>query len=149
MAKYKHGDIWSELDNSCIILITTNSTINKRGELVMGAGSAKQAKDRFPNLPKIWGKSVRGFRDLDYNIIITELENNIFIGALQTKRFWKDPSTKNLVAKSLQKLQEYAESNPTIQFHCVMPGIGKGKLDINKILPFTDLCPNNITFWQL
>lgn len=149
MAKYKQGDIWSELGNSCIIFITTNSVTNKKGDLVMGAGSAKQAKDRFPKLPKIWGKAVRQFRDLDYHIIITEIEDNIFVGALQTKRDWKASSPKNLVIKSLKKLQEYAKLNPTVNFHSVMPGINHGKLNIQEVKPYTDLCPDNITFWQL
>ena len=47
------GDIWkSDCD---IIAITTNGVVKKNGELVMGRGIASQAKQRYPDIPKILG----------------------------------------------------------------------------------------------
>jgi hypothetical protein len=37
------------------VCITTNGVVTKDGRLVMGAGLAKQARDRFPGIDRLWG----------------------------------------------------------------------------------------------
>ena len=49
------GNIWDYYDKGHWIVITTNGTVKKNGENVMGAGIAKQASQRFPTLPKWCG----------------------------------------------------------------------------------------------
>ncbi|MEK6860596.1 MAG: hypothetical protein AABY07_01375 [Nanoarchaeota archaeon] len=43
------GNMWDELGKAELILVTANSNIKKNGALVMGAGAAKEARDRFPD----------------------------------------------------------------------------------------------------
>lgn len=44
------GNIWDYLGQG-IIAITTNGRVTPRGEAVFGAGCARQARERFPDLP--------------------------------------------------------------------------------------------------
>lgn len=52
------GNIWNYLESHCII-ISTNEGWNSKGENVMGAGLAKQAAERYPDLPILYGKFLR------------------------------------------------------------------------------------------
>jgi hypothetical protein len=52
------GDIWNLADSHWIV-IPTNCGWNSRGENVMGAGLAKQAAMRFPELRAVYGKVCR------------------------------------------------------------------------------------------
>jgi hypothetical protein len=45
------GDIWKFIGKADTICITTNGCIDKKGNNIMGAGIAKEAKERFPDLP--------------------------------------------------------------------------------------------------
>lgn len=52
----KRGSIWKYLEEpNTAICITTNASVTKSGEAVMGAGVARQAKERFPEIPKRLG----------------------------------------------------------------------------------------------
>jgi len=44
------GNIWDHLGNA-IICISTNGHLTKNGEAVLGRGCARQAQERFPDLP--------------------------------------------------------------------------------------------------
>lgn len=52
------GNVFEQLDLD-YVCITTNSILNKNGELVMGAGVALEAKQRFPELPKVYGSKIK------------------------------------------------------------------------------------------
>lgn len=52
------GNIWSVFEQADLFLVTTNATLNRQGALVMGAGIARQARDRFPGLDQKLGKAV-------------------------------------------------------------------------------------------
>lgn len=108
--------MWSLYDTSDLFLTTTNSTVNVRsGALVMGAGHAKQTRDRFRGVDKAlahyvqqnaidrvydktWkdvasfdtergGKVYRVFAD--YYLLVSENWPKKKLGAFQVKRgFW-------------------------------------------------------------
>lgn len=53
------GDLWElAAAASGWVVVTTNGTVNARGDLVMGAGLAGQATALHPNLPKLLGEHV-------------------------------------------------------------------------------------------
>jgi hypothetical protein len=93
------GDIWSfHPENS--IVIPTNTTLNQVGELVMGAGLAKQAKHRFPLLPQLAGDEIKAMggqaRVLhfpDYRLIL-----------FPTKTDWRKNSSWQLIESMLYYL---------------------------------------------
>lgn len=53
------GDIWNYHKEGHWIVITTNGTIKKNGEAVMGRGVAKQASLRFPQMSKQLGSLLK------------------------------------------------------------------------------------------
>ena len=55
----KKGDIFEDEHILDFVCITTNSILNKNGELVMGAGVAKRAKDLHKELPKLFGDAIK------------------------------------------------------------------------------------------
>ncbi len=48
------------------IVVTTNGVVNPHGEAVMGAGLARQAAQRFPELPRLLGQALRETGNLPY-----------------------------------------------------------------------------------
>ena len=49
------GNIWDYLGRA-VIAITTNGHITRKGDAVFGRGCARQARERFPGLPKRLGE---------------------------------------------------------------------------------------------
>lgn len=56
----EYGNLWELADEGCnALVITTNGFVRKDGQAVMGRGIAKEAADRFPELPKELGTLLR------------------------------------------------------------------------------------------
>ena len=53
-----YGDFWdlAKKLNIDVLCVTTNNIVKNNGELVMGAGIAKQFRDRFPELARHFGE---------------------------------------------------------------------------------------------
>lgn len=51
------ADLWG-LEPADARVVTTNGYVAKSGELVMGAGCALEAKERWPDVPKLFGDKV-------------------------------------------------------------------------------------------
>ena len=141
--------------NSDYFLITTNSTVKKSGEIVMGAGIAKSACDIIPSLAEDVYRLLLGREPLtckrlyklqDYNLVLLPEH---FIGCLQTKRDWKDSSPIELVEQSLLMLNIVALSMPSVSFHMPRPGCGMGKLNWeNQVKPLCQKLPNNVLIYK-
>lgn len=120
---------WSEAD---LICIPTNSTLDKKGYLVMGAGLALQAKRRYPDLPERAGQTIRPLcafnRFPEYGLIRIRVSHHVEIGLLQTKTDWRLPSSPELILNSLAKLKFAIESNDIKAVAMPLPGAGKGGL---------------------
>ena len=113
-----------------IIAITTNSVLNNKGHLVMGAGLAKQAKIKYPELPRLAGKWIKA-SNLEYGLYgwtVINLKDRQ-VGLLQTKKDWRDPSNITLILDSLIALQYYMTYlEPEVTVAMPLPGIGLGGL---------------------
>ena len=92
MPIYKTGDMWSAFEEVDLFLITTNSTLTRNGALVMGAGIAKQAKQRFPGIEKAFGTAVQSNCGNfgEYNLLVSPRWPTAKLGAFQTKMDWKN-----------------------------------------------------------
>lgn len=123
--KYMTGDIWElskQLD--AWVVIPTNKIVRSDGRAVMGAGLAKQAAERYPDLPNELGLHITSFPDqlfVEWPII-----------CLPTKHDWRKPSTLELVTvgcvqlKSLAKiLTSVGHNNPILvpQLGCGLGGL--------------------------
>lgn len=53
--KFLKANIWSLFNNNTILGVPTNMGWNSKNENIMGKGLALQVKEKFPDVPKIYG----------------------------------------------------------------------------------------------
>lgn len=128
-------------------LVTANSVVRSNGRLVMGAGAALQAKERFPDCDEWFGSYVRGACGSGgfFGVIWHPEEP---IGLFQTKYHWRQTSSYDLIYRSASVLIAYlATSNSRISLN--FPGIGEGGLDKERVKDLViDYLPDNVTVWE-
>lgn len=142
------SNIWDYANNLNFICITTNSILNKEGELVMGKGNAKQAKNFAPNLPKDFGDQIKamGLNGKFYGLLVSQDKKFI---AFQTKLHWLDNSPIDVVEKSCDKLSRLAKKYPDQTFGLPFPGIQNGRLRPKDVYPFLAKLPDNVYVYHL
>lgn len=145
--RLRTGNMWSVFTEADLFLITTNATITVEGKLVMGAGIAKQARDRFPGLDAALGKAViaRGTR---YGLLVSPDWPKAKLGAFQTKLHWKDPSQLSLIREAVARLTLWCKAHPTATVHLNFPGIGYGNLPRTHVLKLLEPLPDTVTIWE-
>jgi O-acetyl-ADP-ribose deacetylase (regulator of RNase III) len=116
------------------IVIPVNSTIDARGDLVMGAGVALGAKERWPWLPTASALRV------DYSVYTFRIpDQEKFIVHFRTKRNWRDGSTSHMIRESAAALSKWADHRHEDVRRIVLPRVGCGLgglpwLEVKKIL---------------
>ncbi len=93
-------NIWNIYKNYDAICCTCNNVIKNNGELVMGAGIAKEFKIKYDWLSKSWGDRIKP----DLNFFITLMKVKPHLIYFQTKFHWKDKSDIDLIISSMKKL---------------------------------------------
>lgn len=128
------GDIWLGLQapNIDAICITTNGIVKRDGKLVMGAGIAGQARDRFLGIDAAAGALVKQNGNCTQ---ILHTVNETALVALPTKNHWRDPSPLDLVLRSLQQLVVLTDQNGWNRVLLTRPGCGNGGLNWNTLRP--------------
>ena len=109
------------------ICVTTNGVVKSNGELVMGAGIAKQFAERYPWLPAIFGKLVkeRG------NVVSWDKERGgleRFLVSFPTKEDWRDQASLFLIKASAKSLVKLANELQLDKVVLPRPGCGLGGL---------------------
>ena len=117
------GNIWSY---DGIIVIPTNTTIKKDGLAVMGAGLAKQAAKKYPDLPKLLAYKIK--QDEEGTFDFPELG----LVCVPTKRDWRDKSDPKLIKYGCKQLALLAKLVPQEQFYVPLLGCGLGGLSWKK-----------------
>ena len=117
------GDLWS-LTGFDIKCITTNGTIKKNGDAVMGRGCAKEAAQQYPHLPSLLGVLIEqnGNRVQELDII----DSLTLLVAFPVKHNWWEKADIKLIEQSCKQLIELDE-----KYKCLLPrpGCGNGQLD--------------------
>ena len=126
-----HGDLWHHLGEYDAICITTNGKVKKDGSVVMGAGIAKQAKDKFHGIAYIIGKYIR-LRGNEPHVI----DMNYFfeldmpnIVTFPVKHHWKERADLILIKISAEHLLHLLNKNEWERVALPAPGVGNGKRD--------------------
>lgn len=156
------GNMWDIYDQTDLFLITANSSLNNKGELIMGAGIAKEVKEKFPNLSLKFGQSLKEKLKNNfennlphdfYGLFLFPGIENIRIGLFQTKFHWSNPSNLYLVFLSTAELlkeiflcDEHSWGYSRIDLN--FPGIGKGQLSREEVLPIISVLPDNVHIWE-
>lgn len=152
MPTYRKGNYWNEYDQSDLFLFTGNGVV-KNGRLVMGAGTAKQVKDHWPDIDLAIGKTIMSDCDepwlgsYEYGLLISWRWPKAKIGVFQTKYDWKDDAYLDLIKLSTKQLYNWCYENPTARVDLPFPGIGKGNLNPNTVKPVINILPDQVIVW--
>ena len=132
----KKGDIFEDEHILDFVCIKTNSILNKNGELVMGAGVAKRAKDLHKELPKLFGEAIKSKNAISgfYGMLLVKDKYVAF----QTKVHWKDKSPIDIVKRSISMLGRTAIKYKYNRFGLPFPAINNGGLTVDMVLPYLE-----------
>jgi len=130
------GNLWDQ--DADAICITTNGFVKKNGECVMGAGIAKDAAKRYPNMPKKLGGLINKYGNR-LHIIGSMIRESImklhgetafsYIIAFPVKHKWFEKADLKLIETSCKELVALANDLSWQKVVLVKPGCGCGKLD--------------------
>lgn len=142
------GDLWDSKDE--IILVTTNSFVKKNGELVMGRGAAKEAKELFPDFSLDLGYEITNIYGKKYGIIIIPYDRyDRLLGAFQVKYNWWEDADLDLIKFSTEILcKEMNENFNDLKCSLNFPGIGNGRLKYDDVLDIVKVLPDNVSLYR-
>ena len=158
MAQFEQRDLWSPVPWPGLYLVTTNSIITRNRHLVMGRGSAREAKQRIPGIEfeiveQFHDFKLDGTEDYGFRIIRDPRRADRFgFGVFQTKRHWKHVAIVETIMLSLSTLNDYAERNPDVTIRCPLPAAGCGWIgtgtppDPDEIRAACETLPASVTF---
>lgn len=147
MPIYIKGDMWNVFGKVDLFCITTNSFLKKNGEAVMGAGIAKQAAERYPELPRILGAYLTDRHLGRYALITTELQGQE-LGFFQVKTHWRDKADLSLITLATSRILTYCYLYPTHTVALNYPGIGNGHLLVEQVKPIIDILPSTVRIYH-
>lgn len=110
------GNIWTW--DSEVVIVPTNGVVRADGSLVMGAGVAKVADQKYPEIAKEWGYLV------EYHGNNCYMAQNRRLISFPTKYNWKDYSVMSLIERSAHQVVRIADSQNIKRL--AMPRVGCG-----------------------
>ena len=120
------------------ICFTSNGTIKKNGSLIMGAGNAKQFRDRFKNLDKLAGEKIT--KNGNHCQIIQSYKRGVeflHVLAFPSKHNpWED-SDIELIRSSAKRIVKLADQYGWKKVFIPAPGVSHGNLrwaDVRPVL---------------
>lgn len=126
------GNIWDYYDKGNWIVITTNGTVKKNGECVMGRGVAREAKLIHPGFPLELGKAIKEFGNCVF-------EFSYRILTMPVKHHWYEKADLKLIEASCQQLVEHLIYESKLkELYMVRPGCGNGRLDWKDVKPILE-----------
>lgn len=143
--KVVYGDIWQYPAD--VVCVTTNGSVKKNGEAVMGRGVAAQAKERWPWLPR-----ALGYRISQSPYMGPVLERFTDLGCLHphmlvafpVKHTWRDRASLPLIRQSARLLGEMAKQHSDWRFVLPRPGCGNGGQAWQDVEPLLLYLPDNV-----
>jgi hypothetical protein len=150
----KYGNLWDSTDP--VILVTTNSYVNVKGELVMGRGAALELKEKFSFLARYFGDRIKEFdqeyESDTYGVFLYEhnklVWNNIprTFGIFQVKYHFRNPADLELIKHSTKLAIDLFPDNIKVSMN--FPGIGYGQLDYFSVYDIIKILPENFTLYM-
>ena len=128
------GNLWSHPAD--VRVITTNGTINSRGEAVMGRGCAKEAALKFPQLPKQLAARIRAEGNHPYAF------PEYGLMTFPVKHQWFERANLELIRTSALQLTRMLD--PGKVYCLARPGCGNGKRSWREVKPLLNCLPDNV-----
>ncbi len=116
------GDLWTFHAQGEWVAIPTNGIVNPSGDAVMGAGLAKDAATRHPDLPRLLGQELRRSGNRPYAFPYAR------IITVPTKHHWQQPSDLQLIVDSIQAVVRMIEQRNMTRVYFPRLGCGLGQL---------------------
>jgi len=151
------GELFDEVGRANLLLVTTNASIKRSGQIVMGRGAAKQAAERWPELPS---RIVQAAQEADhisstgfrwYGLVLTDIyEKGTRVGAFQVKEEWWQRANLSIIQLSATMLRGIAVSQ-SLEFKRVamnFPGIGNGGRTREEVLPLLADLPRHVFVYR-
>jgi len=111
-----------------VINITTNGFVKKNGSGVMGAGVAKQAREKFKGIESDLGNAVKQNGNVCQIIkTIQNINGTIWILAFPTKHNWWEKSNLELIEKSTKELVALTDKMQWNKVVLPRPGCNNGQ----------------------
>lgn len=129
MNKY-HGDIWAlaARTTAALTVVPTNLIVKRDLSAVMGAGLAKQAARRHPELPGEYGTELLTRGTSPSQRAGLYFAAHAPVVCLPTKYDWREGADRDLMMRGLQELRHAAQARPGTQFLVPLLGAGYGGL---------------------
>ena len=146
------ANLWLPFDQETehlIYVVTTNNVI-RGDQLVMGAGAARQACDRYPDLATDCATRIRQLDTADYGCLLVHAPDarsrRPGLVIFQVKRDYRAPAEIDLIARSVRDLSDMAVARSADQFRLNFPGIGPhtGRLSRSLVEPLLSVLPDNV-----
>ena len=112
------------------LCITTNGVIKPGCEAVMGAGVAKEARERWAELPWVLGRHLMEKGNHVSRLMTISGTHNKEIFSFPTKHHWKDSSLMSLIVQSAKELAVLVELEKKLRSFdpiVALPRIGCGQ----------------------
>lgn len=130
------GNIWDNQGHYDAVVITTNGTIKKDGNAVLGRGIALQATHRYFHLATYLGERLKKTGNLVY---VFNVENNWFesdiIITFPVKHHWREKADINLIKSSAMQLKGIVTALGLDNIIMPRPGCGNGGLIWEEVQP--------------
>ncbi len=114
------------------ICITTNGDLNARQHAIMGRGVARQAKQLFPQVPRILGNRILNTGNHVALILDT---TEIGLISFPVKHHWHEVADLDLIRQSTYELLGLNARHCFPQIYLPRPGCGNGGLDWKDVQP--------------
>lgn len=134
-------DLW-DAPAGAWIGIPTNGTVKANGRLVMGAGVANVARERYADLDLVLGSLVKNCGNKVY--VFPPGLDGLRLFSFPTKHDWRSDASLELIRKSAAELAKVAKA-PDVLAYLPRPGCGLGGLKWEDVRPaIADLLPDNV-----
>ena len=133
------GNLWQHYDEGRWVVVTTNIGWKKDGSNPMGAGVAKEAAKRFPDLPGIYGTRCKKYKEITAVWPFSAGKLILFptkpLDSAQPWLSWQSDSDYELIersAKQLAKLVKILRDRGAFVPRVMLPMVGCGNGNLKK-----------------